>query len=53
MQKHIEKSLPDIQSKISTQLSRDRSRLDTLSLQIDFSTEEGANSFIFDKISEY
>ena len=53
MQKHIEKSLPDIRNKISTILSRDKSRLDMLSLQIDFSTEEGANSFIFDKISEY
>ena len=53
MQKHIEKSLPDIRNKISTILSRDKSRLDLLSLQIDFSTEEGANSFIFDKISEY
>ena len=53
MQKHIEKSLPDIRNKISTILSRDKSRLDVLSLQIDFSTEEGANSFIFDKISEY
>lgn len=53
MQRHIEKSLPDIRSKISTLLNRDKSRYEGLKSQIDFSTEEGANSFIFDKISEY
>ena len=53
MQRHIEKSIPDIRNKIVTILSRDKARFDILSHQIDFSTEEGANSFIFDKISEY
>ena len=53
MQRHIEKSIPDIRNKIVTILSRDKARFDILSQQIDFSTEEGANSFIFDKISEY